>query len=81
MTPRYITPRGADVTHHGQVVGDKKVSQAEFLLQVFQQVDHLRLDGNIQGGDGLIADDQIRVEARARATPMRWRCPPENSCG
>jgi hypothetical protein len=21
------------------------------------------------------------LSASARATPMRWRCPPENSCG
>ena len=37
-----------DVLDNAEVVGDEEVSQAEFFLQVFQQVDDLRLDGEIE---------------------------------
>src|SRR4030042_6240601 len=49
----------ADMAHHGEVVSDEKVAQPlDFTLQFFQEVDNLRLDGNIEGGDRLIADDK-----------------------
>ena len=38
------------------------VGEVELLLQVLQQVDDLRLDRDVQGRDGLVADDQARVE-------------------
>ena len=38
-----------DVLHHRQIVGDKQVGQAKFLLQVVQQVDDLALDGDVEG--------------------------------
>ena len=34
--------------HHAQVVGDEQVSQPKLILQVFEDIEHLRLDGNIQ---------------------------------
>jgi hypothetical protein len=40
----------ADVAHHGQVVRDEQVREIEFLLQVHQQVDDLRLDGRWSSG-------------------------------
>ena len=39
---------GAEVTHHRQVVCDEDERQIEFLLQVLQQVDDLRLDGDVE---------------------------------
>src|SRR4030067_585272 len=51
----------ADVAHHAQVVGNEQVGQAELSLQVFQQVDYLGLDGDIQGRDRLAADDKLRI--------------------
>ena len=52
----------ADVLDHGKIMGDEQVCQLQFFLQVFQQVDHLRLNRNIQGGIGLITDDQIGIQ-------------------
>ena len=49
-----------DVGHDIEVVGDEEIGQPESFLQVLQQVDDLGLDGNIQGGDRLVGDDQIR---------------------
>ena len=43
---------------------DEEVGQPELFLQFFQQVDHLRLDGNVQGRDRLVADDKIGVEGQ-----------------
>ena len=54
----------ADVLDHRQVVGDEQVGQPELLLQLFQQVEHLRLDGHVQRGDGFIANDQLGVDCQ-----------------
>ena len=51
-----------DVLHHAHVVGDEHVGQAQFLLQVHEQVQDLGLDGHVQGGDRLVADDELGVE-------------------
>ena len=34
----------ADITHHGQIVCDEQVSQAQFIFKIVKQVDHLRLN-------------------------------------
>ena len=52
----------ADVLHHGEVVGDEQVGEAELALQVLQQVDDLRLDRDVEGGDRLVAHDQVGID-------------------
>ena len=49
----------ADVAHHGEVVGDEQVGEAELPLQLLQEVDDLRADGDVEGADGLVADDEV----------------------
>ena len=66
----------ATVLHHGDVVGqvlddaevvsDEEVGDAELRLQVPQQVQDLRLHRDVEGGGGLVADDQARFD-RERA--------------
>src|SRR5215203_2295706 len=51
-----------DVLDHGEVVGYEDVGEVERLLEVLQQVDDLRLDRDVKRRDGLVADDQARVE-------------------
>ena len=70
-----------DVPHHREVVRDEDVGQPEVALQVGEQVDDLRLDGDVERGDRLVADDERGSRASARAMLTRWRWPPENSCG
>src|SRR6266496_1346092 len=53
-----------DVAHHAEIVGDEDVGEVQFLLQVVQQVDDLRPDGDIQGGDRLVGDDQPWVQGQ-----------------
>ncbi len=51
-----------DVAHHRQVVGDEDVGETRIaLLQFLQQVDHLRLDRDIQRRDRLVQDQQVGV--------------------
>ena len=54
----------ADVADHREVVGDEEVGQAELVLQVDEQVDDLRLDRHVEGGDRLVADDQLRAQGQ-----------------
>jgi len=46
-------------------VGDEQISQVELLLQILQQVQHLRLDGHVERGHRLVADDQLRLERQS----------------
>ena len=73
----------ADVPHHGEVVRDHEVGEAELVLEVLQQVDHLRLDRHVEGADtGSSATIRSGLDATsARAMPIRCRWPPENSWG
>src|SRR6185295_7924515 len=50
-----------DVTHHRQVVRDEEVRQLELFLQILHQIDNLRLNGNVEGADRLVRDDDLRV--------------------
>ena len=52
----------ADVAHHAQVVGDEQVGETELVLQLLEQVDDLRLDGDVEGGDRLVADYELRLD-------------------
>ena len=56
----------ADVLDHREVVRDEQVGEAELLLQVLEQVDHLRLDRHVERRDRLVAHDQLRLD-RERA--------------
>ena len=41
-------------------MGNENVGQIEFLLQMMEEVQHLGLDGNVQSGNGLVGDDELR---------------------
>ena len=58
-----------DVLDHRQVVGDEHVGEAELALEVGEQVEDLRLDGNVQGGHRLVADDQCRLQGECPRDP------------
>ena len=47
--------------HHGQIVGDKQIGDAELLLQIVEQVENLGLDRNIERAYRLVADDEFRT--------------------
>ena len=56
--------------HHRQVVADEDVGQAELVLQVLQQVEHLRLHRHVERAHRLVEHQHLGVERRGSA---RWR--------
>src|SRR5437762_2566503 len=51
-----------DMAHHGDVVGDEKKRKAKLLLELLQQIDDLRLDGDVERGDRLIGHDELGID-------------------
>ena len=47
-----------------QIVRNEEIGQPQLVLQVLEEVDDLRLDGDVQGGDRLVADDELRVRGQ-----------------
>jgi hypothetical protein len=45
-----------------EIVGNKEVRQAKFLLQILKQIDDLGLDRDVKSRDRLIADDEFGVQ-------------------
>ena len=65
------------VLDHSQVVRDEEIGQAELLLDVREQVHDLGLDGDVERGDGLVADDKVGFQGEsprdADALPLTAR--------
>ena len=59
----------AEVLDHGKVVGDEEDGQPQVAAELVQQVYHLRLDGHVQRGDGLVGDDQRRLHDDGAGNP------------
>jgi hypothetical protein len=49
----------AHVPDHAQIMGDEKIGKLELLLKIPEKVEHLRLDGDIQGRNRLVADNEL----------------------
>ncbi len=49
------------VGHHAEVVGDHQDRHAELLLELAHEVQNLRLDRDVEGGGGLVGDQQGRA--------------------
>ena len=54
----------ADVLHHRQVMGDEEIGEAEFLPQRLEQVDDLGLDGDVQGGNRFVRQDEPGLQGQ-----------------
>src|SRR5262245_4458457 len=53
--------------HHGEIVRNEEISQAEAPLQVAQEIQHLRANRYVKCGHGLIAYDELGLDSeRAR---------------
>ncbi len=44
-----------DLADNGKIVGDEQVREPELILKALEQVEDLRLDGNVERGNRLIA--------------------------
>ena len=56
----------AEIAHDAEVVRDEDEGEPAALLQPLQQQQYLRLDRNVEGGDGLVGNQQFRLQ-RERA--------------
>jgi hypothetical protein len=70
-----------DVPDHREVVADEEVAQMQLLLQVPQQVEDLCLNGEIQGADGLVADDQAGRQHEGAGDRDALQLPAGELCG
>ena len=52
-----------NVLHDGQVVSDKQIRGTELVLEFLEQVQNLGLNGHIQSGNRLVADDQLGLQS------------------
>ncbi len=66
---------------HPEIVGNEHQRQTEIPLKIFKQIQDLGLDGNIQRGDRLVRDDQLRLRCQRPRDGDTLPLPPENSCG
>ena len=62
----------AHVADDAEIVGDEEIRQLELVLELLEQVDHLRLDRDVERRHRLVGDDQLRPQReRARdADPL-----------
>ncbi len=58
-----------NVLHHREVMGDEQVGEAELVLQVFEEVNDLGLDRNVQRRDGFVGDDEVGVRGEGAGDP------------
>ena len=54
----------AEIFHHRQIVCNEQIGQPEIGLQVHEQIKNLGLNGDVQSGNCLIADDELRAESQ-----------------
>ena len=50
-------------------MGDEQVRQAQPFLKIDQQIDHLRLHRHVQRRDGLVRNDERRLERERPGDP------------
>ena len=50
-----------DLRNHGKIVRDEKHGEAKLGAEFGEQGEYLRLDRDIEGGGGLVGDEQLRV--------------------
>jgi hypothetical protein len=69
------------VPHDAEVVRDEDVRQPEVVLSSSSRLTIWAWIETSRAETGSSATISFGRSASARATPMRWRWPPENSCG
>ena len=55
------------VLDNAQIVGDEKIRQPQVGLELGQEVEDLRLYGDVQRAGGLVADEEVRARRRGIA--------------
>ena len=80
VRPRYMTAMRSLMTEGGrEVVGEENVGDAELLLLLDHQLEDVVADGDVEGGDRLVDDDDVRLStvhrrSQTRSLPARELC-------
>ena len=59
-----------------QIMGNKKICQSIPVLKVHQQIQDLGLNGDVQSGHRLIADDQLGIKGQCSGNTDSLALPP-----
>ena len=59
----------ADILDDGEIVRDEQVGQADFPLQRPQEIEDLRLDGDVERGHRLVAHDEVGLAGERTRDP------------
>jgi hypothetical protein len=59
----------------------KQVGEVPLLLELSEEVDHLRLDRHVQRRDRLVGTIKVRGPRQRPGDAYPLALPPENSCG
>ena len=70
-----------DLGDDAEIVGDEDDAHPSFSCELAEQLEDLRLDGDVERGRRLVGDEQLGSHASAIAIITRWRMPPESWCG
>src|SRR6185295_10605989 len=66
-----------DIAHHRKIVRYEKIGEPEIALELDEQIEYLRLNRHVEGGHGLVANQQQRFEhertRNADALPLSAR--------
>ena len=57
------------MAHDAEIVRDEDVGEVELVLEVLEQVDDLGLDRDVERGDRLVGDDQLRPQRERAGDP------------
>ena len=58
-----------DVADHREVMCDEYVGQPELVLELLEQVDHLRLDRDVERRHRLVEQNQLRIDRQRSSDP------------
>lgn len=70
-----------NLRHHAHVVSNEDHPHLHLPLQHADQLQDLRLNGDVEGGGGFIGNQQRRFAGERHGDHHRWRMPPESWCG
>ena len=59
----------AQMLHYAQIMADEQVGECQTLAQIHEEIENLRLNGNIQSGYRLVTDDELRLDREGAGDP------------
>src|SRR6185437_16413799 len=51
-----------ELRDNGKIVRNQEKSEGKFALELFEELEDLRADGNVERRDGLVGDDKLRAK-------------------